>query len=593
MAALAQERGGAHERRCARVGGGRGPRRRAGDGAGDGVLDLGWRRGGADGDDALGVTGIGRRQLVARCAARRRSRRELAVGAAESSARSAVSRASRCGRTAQLEDGFVAKGGERSHGDSPSLFDGGRRSLSTLALTAPPAARRAGRRRPARRGSSRCSCSPADDARGRPSRDEVADRAVGAHALTMRGECLLQVVPEAPQHLELDVLRRAAEQPVDGDRMRHGAQVVRGDRDPDARARLEQYGRERLEVAVGLRLDLEDRRVPAVLPGLDDLVIPVRALDEADVSGSGPLVRRGPGEDPVEQRGGVAQVGLQHEPGGGPVAELLLGEQLEHEVGDRLARVEGLHVDVQVCIELAGAAQQAAQPHRGVALAEVRRVRAQQRRERRDLHREVHARRGTRAVALEQRARRQRGVDGGEVVERRRAACRVAVGLVGGDRRLAEQVDRGGHAVLPEAAQHAVSVPRRLADDEAVRHPPHACGGRRAEGRAPGARVAHPHRDADRLRWVLDVVQEAGQVTREVVERAARGDDVDEAKERGTQLGVLGGEVHRPVVQCAHRPARALRAVRPRARRRPAGPPLRQRPHPQTRRYPATYTRAS
>ena len=41
-------------------------------------------------------------------------------------------------------------------------------------------------------------------------------------------------------------------------------------------------------------------------------------------------------------------------PGGGPVAELVLGEQLEHEVEHRLAGVERLHVDVDVRAELAG-----------------------------------------------------------------------------------------------------------------------------------------------------------------------------------------------------------------------------------------------
>ena len=50
-----------------------------------------------------------------------------------------------------------------------------------------------------------------------------------------------------------------------------------------------------------------------------------------------------------------------------------------------------------------------------------------------------------------------------------------------------------------------------------------------------------------------DLVEEAGEVAREVVEVAAGGDDVDEAEERGAQLGVLRGEVHRPVVERAQR----------------------------------------
>ena len=53
--------------------------------------------------------------------------------------------------------------------------------------------------------------------------------------------------------------------------------------DADARPRASSRRRgERLEVAVGLGLDLEDRRLPAVLARLDDLVVPVGALDEPD-----------------------------------------------------------------------------------------------------------------------------------------------------------------------------------------------------------------------------------------------------------------------------------------------------------------------
>ena len=78
----------------------------------------------------------------------------------------------------------------------------------------------------------------------------------------------------------------------------------------------------------------------------------------------------------------------------------------------------------------------------GVALAELRRVGAQQRRERRDLDRQVLAR--DRARRCRPRARAAPGGGGRRStrpVERLAAACRVAVGLGGGDRRLAEQVD--------------------------------------------------------------------------------------------------------------------------------------------------------
>jgi hypothetical protein len=66
-----------------------------------------------------------------------------------------------------------------------------------------------------------------------------------------------------------------------------------------------------------------------------------------------------------------------------------------------------------------------------------------------------------------------------------------------------------------------------------------------AERAAPGLRVAHLHGGGDRRRVVVDLPEEAGQVAGEVVERPARGDDVDEPEERGLEVGVGGREVHR------------------------------------------------
>src|SRR3712207_9572042 len=67
--------------------------------------------------------------------------------------------------------------------------------------------------------------------------------------------------------------------------------------------------------------------------------------------------------------------------------------------------------------------------------------------------------------------------------ERLGAALGVPVRLGLGDGRLAEEVDRRGHAALPQAAQDGHGVVGRLADDEPVRHVAHARGARRTEDR--------------------------------------------------------------------------------------------------------------
>ena len=90
---------------------------------------------------------------------------------------------------------------------------------------------------------------------------------------------------------------------------------------------------------------------------------------------------------------------------------------------------------------LRGAAQQLAQARRGVALADLRCVGAEQRGERADLDGEVRARQRAGAVAFELRPRRLALVDRRKLVERLGAALGVAVGLRRGHGRLAEQVD--------------------------------------------------------------------------------------------------------------------------------------------------------
>ncbi len=166
----------------------------------------------------------------------------------------------------------------------------------------------------------------------------------------------------------------------------------------------------------------------------------------------------------------------------------------------------------------------------------------------------------------------------GQRLERVVAALRVALRLGLRHGRLAEQVDGRRDAVLPQLAQRPQRGLRALADDEAVRHVLDAGRGGGAERGAPRARVAHPHGDGDRRRRGLDLAEEAGQVAREVVERAAGGDDVDEAEQGGLELRVLGGELHRLVVGGRDRVARTggegvgeprgrPRAAVPRARR--------------------------
>ena len=206
------------------------------------------------------------------------------------------------------------------------------------------------------------------------------------------------------------------------------------------------------------------------------------------------------------------------------------------------------------------------------------RLGAQQRRERRHLHRQVRARERPGESRLEQRARRPARRRGRERVERlarsapRSGRPRPAVTVASPSRSTRRRRRRRstGRAGSPSAACG------RLADDEAVRHVAHAGGRGRAE-RARGPACVSPTSASRRAigggrsSTSLEV---AGEVAGEVVERAAGGRHVDEPEQRGAQLGVLRGELHRLVVERLERVARGRhRRGQPASHRRAARAP--------------------
>ena len=161
--------------------------------------------------------------------------------------------------------------------------------------------------------------------------------------------------------------------------------------------------------------------------------------------------------------------------------------------------------------ELLRAHEQRAHPARGVLAADLGRLRAQQRGERRDLHRQVHARERPERVALEHRALGPARRRLGERVERLEAARRVAVGLGLGDGGLAEQVERDGGAVLPEVADRAraprAGVSPTMKRCAMWRTPAAAAAPSAAR---PGLRARHPHRRLDRRRPLVHLLEVAG-----------------------------------------------------------------------------------
>ena len=292
QAARAQDAGGARERGGAIGGGLARPGLVALLGAADGVLDV--RCGGLVrvGDDAGGRARVDGGEDAAGDDVlpdqHRDLERQLGVERVQRGQRLAAD-----GLAAQLEQRFVHKGhgASRSSAVSVPLACGGEEGVVGGVLE--QAAHEVGH-----------------------AGDEVADRAVGAHAAAGRGDRGLRVVAQAAQDLELEVLGAHVARVGVGGGVRDRAQVVRRDRHLDQRRGVDQALGEQLEVAVALAAVHEHRRRPAVLGGLDDLVVPVGALDQADRERVPARGRGRPLQQLVEVLRGLGQVGLQDDAGG-------------------------------------------------------------------------------------------------------------------------------------------------------------------------------------------------------------------------------------------------------------------------------------
>ncbi len=143
-------------------------------------------------------------------------------------------------------------------------------------------------------------------------------------------------------------------------------------------------------------------------------------------------------------------------------------------------------------------------------------------------------------------------------VERLGAALGVAVGLGLGHRRLAEQVERGRHALVPQRS----AAPARPSRGDSPTMKRCAMWRTPAAAAAPSARpararVRHPHRRRERRRLLARLAEVLRQVRGQVVERAAGGRHVDQPEQRGAQLVVGRGQLHRPFVERPQRVARA------------------------------------
>ncbi len=206
---------------------------------------------------------------------------------------------------------------------------------------APPRACPATRRSPALRGTTRSRCSREAFAPDRPfprrDRRPGSSCAPGSLPRRARGQGRRRVRGGPGTRGPGPGLPRGG---CKRSRGRPSAGCVRRSRRGPRRVRpgmVDQVAGERLEAPVGLRLLGVDGWRPAVLPRLDHLVVPVRALDEANGDRHRPSGAAVGGDDLLKLVRGVPQVGLKHDADRWAVAESLVSEKLGEEAERRLA----------------------------------------------------------------------------------------------------------------------------------------------------------------------------------------------------------------------------------------------------------------
>ena len=376
--------------------------------------------------------------------------------------------------------------------------------------------------------------------------DHLAHRHVLAHAKVHLGAGGLQLVAHAVEHLQLERRAGQAEALDLGERRRDRPGVVRAERELHAalaaapRRRLEEDAAHPLEARVAVALAAPDRHRPAHLLGVDRLVVPVRALDEAHRHRTA-ASRRPLGDVPrvVVAR---AQVRLHGEPAleRDRIAASL--EELEGEVLERPL----LHVEVDEDAALGGGLE-----HRRERLHESSQRALEVDRigrgvERGDLDRDVRARDRPKMIRVEPRVRGPLRDRLGQIADEVEVLAAVDLGLGVGDARFAEQVDREGEAALPELLEHRQRVGGVAAGDELARHPLDAARHRLRDEplrHAAGLEAdAEPRRQRDaRLREVvLEMVVD-------LLGGLEHRERVDEPEELDLEGLVLHGPVHQRV----------------------------------------------
>ncbi len=142
--------------------------------------------------------------------------------------------------------------------------------------------------------------------------------------------------------------------------VRDAAHVVAAEGGINVRVVLQHAPRDALEVRVGLGLAQIDRNRPAALPRDDGLVIPVRALHQADGDAAVPRLR--PRQQFFEIVARILEIRLDDEAGVVEIGKLRFVEQRLEQVERQVLHRVALHVEIDERAEFPGALEERPQP---------------------------------------------------------------------------------------------------------------------------------------------------------------------------------------------------------------------------------------
>jgi hypothetical protein len=252
---------------------------------------------------------------------------------------------------------------------------------------------------------------------------------------------------------------------------------------------------------------------------------------------------------------GVLQIGLEHETNRWTVAEFRPIEQVEHAPRDGFARVERLHVHMEVRAELTRRPQEVAQSVPRARDPPLRSIRAEVSGKGRELDREVCSRQPANGIEVEQWLSRPAASGSAKAVKCRETARGIPFGLLLRNGCLTEQIQRIACSCAPqfhEWTDRSLSVG---SDDEPPAQPSgtsQTCG----PGKPPWEPTSGgPVCEREARRRILQLAQEAVQVAAGLVAGAAGGCDIYEPEERSSHVGPLPRPLHHALVEpVARRP---------------------------------------